>query len=172
MITPPSVLTVYLQTSDDWVLGTFKFDTLSGPIALLTGQERKPWIYQGVPVSDASAEMSNVVSGVWQLCSDFGVVGCGLALALLGYLSTSLYAGFSRKPSVAKGALLVSLYVLIFWLPVACETYYVYWHVLAIFGPIIGGTLYVAKLGDKRAGKSRHDATGSAPLEREFSYSK
>lgn len=151
---PPSAFSAHLATTDGWHFGTLKGITIQGPLELFGLSQRGMGQFEPITPVPGLALHTNVFSGLAMILDEVGVVGAIAVMIVLGSLTTGVVSSFHRKPKMAKAAVLTSLYLLLFWLPVVLLTYYVFWTVQLLLVALLGSLFFsvhaVRPIGSER----------------------
>ena len=151
----PSGLALYLDRSDEWKYGDLRGISLNGPLALVGLVERAPsGVYTGDDVqylTPNALSLTNQYSGLRLIMEDIGVVGALMFFLILGYVTTALFYAFYRHPNGWQFSLLVNIYLLLLWMPIAMLSHYVFWLAdLLVVGALTAGLLEVVPLALSR----------------------
>lgn len=137
LLGPPSSLSLYLGDSYEWYYGVQNGRSLQGPLALLGVIDRSITIYDGYYLTSNVTQKPNVFTAFRFLMDDVGIGGSVLLMALSGFLTGTIYNRFQSRPSLVTGSLLVSILMLLLWLPLTLLTSYVYWYSVLIVPTIV-----------------------------------
>jgi oligosaccharide repeat unit polymerase len=138
----PSGLSLFLDRASINPSHSFQGITIAGILAPLGLYQKVQGVYAGLdaeqPLTSRSSATTNQYTGLRLLLEEFGLFGTMMIMAVLGTLTTAVFNAHYSAPTIAKGATLANLYLLVLWLPITLLSYYSFWTIQFIIVVILG----------------------------------